>query len=444
MSTVSPMMQQYQDAKALCGEALLLFRMGDFYELFYDDAKIAAEAVGLTLTSRDKGTNPIPMAGFPHHQLEGYLGKLIQGGYRVAICEQVEDPKKAKGLVKREVTRVVTPGTLTDDNLLDPRQSNYLVAVSPPGNSKKETPLAGVAWVELSTGQFMATSVAMEKLADHLMRIAPSECLLPDSAKLAAEELYVECMVTRRPDWAFGRDVASKTLAKHFQTNTLEGFGYDKTDQPAIQAAGAVIDYLIETQKASLAHIDRVVPYRSTKTLDIDQATRRSLELTRTIRDGNRAGSLLAVMDRTVTAMGARLLGEWLASPLTEIDEMNRRFDCVEELAGDESWRAQLREELRGVYDLQRLLTRVTTGRATPRDLGCVGQTLGRLPQIKTILAGRHSRLLQELDANLDLCPDIYSQLQAALKDELPLVSRDGGMIRDGFDQELDELRQLA
>src|SRR5262245_15734592 len=292
----TPMMQQYLDAKTACGDALLLFRMGDFYELFYDDAKAAARALGLTLTSRDKGENPIPMAGFPYHQLESYLAKLISAGWRAAVCEQVEDPKLAKGLVKREVTRVVSPGTLTDDALLDPRESNYLAAVALSTHRNNCENAAGIAWAELSTGRFMAMTVPLSKLPDEISRISPAECLIVEEAELPAA-FQSKTMLTRRPAWAFGLETAVSTLQKHFQTATLDGFGFTDADAPALRAAGAVIDYLCETQKASLAHIDRLMPYRSGELLEIDEATRRSLEITQTIRGGSRDRSVLAGME---------------------------------------------------------------------------------------------------------------------------------------------------
>ena len=221
------MMQQYDEAKAACGDALLFFRMGDFYELFHDDAKRAAEAIGLTLTSRDKNTNPIPMAGFPHHQLEGYLGKLIKMGHRVAICEQVEDPKKAKGLVKREVTRVVTPGTLTDDGLLDPKESNYLAAICN-GRKSKGEPIVGMAWVELSTGRFQASSFPESKLVDELLRVGPAECLVPEQTQLLPDHAARETLVTERPPWAFTLETSQEKLSSHFGTKGLTGFGFDE------------------------------------------------------------------------------------------------------------------------------------------------------------------------------------------------------------------------
>ncbi len=439
MAAVTPMMRQYQEAKRACGDALLLFRMGDFYEMFFDDAKVAARTLHLALTSRDKGAGGVPMAGFPHHQLESYLGKLIAAGLRAAVCEQVEDPKLAKGLVKREVTRIVTPGTVTDDALLDPRRSNFLAAVS------SGDPL-GLAWVELSTGRFLAAGFPAAALADQLARIAPAECLLSEDAPPLARGQDERMMVTRRPGWAFSLSAARQALAKHFRTAGLEGFGFGDgaADDQAIAAAGAVLDYLAETQKTSLEHIDRLVPYRTSGTLEIDQASRRSLELTRTIRDGRREGSLLAVLDSTATAMGSRLLADWLANPLAEAAAIVARHEAVEELVDEAALAADLRDALRRVYDTQRLLARVTTGRASPRDLGFLGRTLRALPALKAKLTARKSPLLNQLEAEIDLCADLRGKLDAALAEECPLASREGGFIRDGFHPPLDALRELA
>jgi len=441
----TPMMQQYEDAKAVCGDALLLFRMGDFYELFDEDAKIAAREVGLTLTSREKGENAMPMAGFPHHQLDSYLGKLITAGFRAAVCEQVEDPKKAKGLVKREVTRVVTPGTLTDDALLDPRESNYLAAVAL-ANAKdaRTSDQIGIAWAELSTGRFHAAVFPAPQLQDQLARIGPSECLVSEDGNLDIGSLFPSLSLTKRPAWAFSFDGAQTALTKHFEIASLEGFGFGPDDGMAVRAAGAVLDYLRETQRSSLDHIDRLIPYRLGTTLEIDESARRSLELTRTIRSGSRDGSLLAVLDRTVTPMGSRLLSDWLASPLTDLLRINSRLDAVEELMGEAGLRSQLRDQLRNVYDLERLLARVTTGRASPRDLSFIGRTLGSLPKVKAKLTARKSELLCQLEAELDLCPDVRSKLESALVSDCPLTAREGGFIRDGFDEELDRLRELA
>jgi DNA mismatch repair protein MutS len=433
------MMKQYQEAKRACPDALLLFRMGDFYELFHDDAKIAARTLNLALTSRDKGENATPMAGFPHHQLDTYLGKLITAGHRVAVCDQVEDPKTAKGLVRREVTRVVSPGTVTDEALLDPRQSNYLAAVS-------HGDPTGLAWVELSTGRFAAVAFPSGQLADQLARIGPAECLLAEEAPPLAAHLDEQMMVTRRPAWAFSRQTAEDSLAKHFGTAGLEGFGFtDSTaDRAAIQAAGAILDYLTETQKGSLEHLDRLLPYRTGQTLEIDEAGRRSLEITRTIRDGRRDGSLLAVLDRSVTAMGSRLLADWLANPLTDVARIDDRLDAVAELVAEPGLTADLREALRQVYDVERLLARVATGRASPRDLSFLGRTLACLPGLKARLTARKSPLLNRLESEIDLCVELRSRLDAALAENCPLLSREGGFIRDGYHAQLDSFRELT
>jgi DNA mismatch repair protein MutS len=436
--SATPMMRQYQDAKAACPDALLLFRMGDFYELFFDDAKTAARVLNLALTSRDKGENPIPMAGFPYHQLETYLGKLIAAGLRVAICDQVEDPKEAKGLVRREVTRIVTAGTVTDDALLDPRASNYLAAVAD-GNDA-----VGLAWVELSTGRFQAASFPAARLADELARIHPAECLLSETCELPATTLPGETMATRRAAWTFSLDTTRDVLVQHFNVLNLEGFGFGDDDAPAIRAAGAVLGYLIETQKASLSHINHLARYSAGNTLEIDASTRRSLEITATYREGRREGSLLDVMDRTVTAMGSRLLSDWLASPLADLEQINQRLDAVAELVADAPLSAALEERLRAVYDLERLLARVTTGRASPRDLCFIGRTLAGLPAIKAKLTARSSTLIQRLEGELDLCAEVRAGLERALMEDCPLVSRDGGFIREGFSSELDALRDLT
>jgi DNA mismatch repair protein MutS len=457
---VTPMMRQYQEAKRACPDALLLFRMGDFYEMFHEDAKTAARVLNLALTSREKGENATPMAGFPHHQLESYLGKLIAAGFRAAVCEQVEDPKKAKGLVKRELIRIVTPGTVTDDALLDPRESNFLAAVAP-GDP------AGLAWVELSTGRFWAAGFPQKQLPDQIARIAPAECLVPEDSPtlpspfgrraggegaspsgrgVGGEGLNERMMLSRRPAWAFSLQTARETLAKHFGTATLEGFGFTDSaaDSQSIRAAGAILDYLNETQKTSLEHIDRLVPYRTSGTLEIDEASRRSLEITRTLREGRREGSLLAILDRTVTAMGSRLLAQWLANPLTDAALLRARHEAVDELVADASLCAELNETLRRVYDIERLLTRVTTGRASPRDLGFLGRTLRSLPGLKAKLTARKSPLINELEAGIDLCVELRGKLDAGLIDDCPLSNRDGAFIREGFNPELDGLRELA
>ena len=439
---LTPMMERYLEVKRQNPGSILLFRMGDFYELFYEDAELAAKALGLTLTSRDKGSpNPVPMAGFPYHALDGYLRKLILAGHRAAICEQVEDPKKAKGLVKREVTQVVTPGTLTDEALLDPRESNFVACVFPAKSA------VGLAWLEVSTGRFITTDLAAEHLGDELARLRPAECLIPED-RLDAPELKPLASIsgmspTRRPPWSFARDHCLKTLLDHFGTQTLEGFDIDATT-PGIVAAGALLEYVEETQKSALSHVARLEPYRRATHLIIDETTRWSLELTRTLREGRREGSLLAVMDETVSSMGARLLAEWLSNPLTDPDRINERLDAVEELTGDSILCRDLREQLQQTYDLQRLTARIATRRASPRDLGCLARTLALLPKLKAKLSGRKSALLQALESHIDLCPEVRTDVESTLVDEPPLVTTDGGLIRKGCNTELDEWRDLA
>lgn len=442
------MMRQYDEAKQACGDALLLFRMGDFYELFHEDAKIGAKELGLTLTSRDKGTNAIPMAGFPHHQLDGYLAKLIKRGFRVAVCEQVEDPKEAKGLVKREISQLVSPGTVTDQGLLDPSESNYLVAIVPPSFADKKSrtrfgDLYGVAWAELSSGRFFATGCMENQLTDLLARLAAKEILVPQSF-LASLPKFDTVMITDRPDWSFAIDHATQLLCQQFGVATLDGFGLDRFGPAVVAAAGGIVEYIKETQRETLAHFDTIHAFVRNDHVEIDSATWRSLEVSRTIRTGNREGSLFDVIDRSTTPMGSRVLGEWLASPLSAQKDIESRHDVVEELVAESRSRGELRKFLGGVYDLQRLLARVATARTSPRDLNAVAKTLAAVPEIKARLVGLRSRLLQEMEVDLDLCEDLRNELEAALLETAPAQSKDGGFLREGYDAKLDELRQLA
>lgn len=439
---LTPMMQRYMEVKEQNPGAVLLFRMGDFFELFHDDARIAAKVLGLNLTSRDKNSpNPVPMAGFPHHSLEGYLQKLIRAGHRAAICDQVEDPKLAKGLVKREVTRIVTPGTLTDDALLEPSENNYLASLSFDKDS------IGLSWIDVSTGDFLVTNLQENAVADEVARIAPTEILYADTHRdsllVRSIQASSKALMTDRPAWEFSQQRGLETLHEHFQVKTLEGFGLEEDDSH-ISAAGALLTYLQETQRANLGHITRIRVQSNDAILNIDEATRRSLELTRTIREGKRDGSLIAVIDHTKTPMGARLLTTWLASPSTDIEEINSRLDAVEEVLTDVSLRNSLREQLEKAYDLKRLTARVATGRCSPRDLSCLTQTLALLPKLKALLSQRKSDRLNSLEESLDLCEEIRSDIETALVDEPPVISSDGGMIREGFSSELDELRKLS
>ncbi|MFO1064707.1 MAG: DNA mismatch repair protein MutS [Pirellulales bacterium] len=442
------MMRQYQEAKAACGDAIIFFRVGDFYELFNEDAVLVGRVLGMTVTSRDKSENAPPMAGFPHHQLEAYLAKLIRKGYRVAVCDQMEDPRQAKGVVKREITRIVTAGTLTDEALLDPRVTNLLVAVYHPkpgrtGSDKQAR--VGIAWAELSTGRFQAGVFPASALRDELARLEPSEVLLREDDGSLTPDALDTWTLTLRPSWQFGIDESQRQLCQHFSVHSLAGMGWeDEEESPALCAAGAIISYLLETQRTTIQHVRTLIPYRAQTTLEIDAATRRSLELTQTMRTSQRDGSLLGVLDRTVTPMGARLLSTWLACPLVDIESINARLGAVEELVRDERLRNLLRESLGEIYDLERLVSRVCTMRAGPRDLKQVEQTLRQLPKVKAMLAARSSELLDRIEKQLPLCERLKDQLAAALTDDCPPLTRDGGFIRSGYDQRLDELRELA
>jgi DNA mismatch repair protein MutS len=435
--TLTPMMQQFRDAKAQHPGMIVLFRNGDFYELFEDDAELGNRVLGLTLTKRD-GT--VPMAGFPHHKLEHYLGLLLRSGHRVAVCEQMEEAGPGKKLIRREVNRVVTPGTVTEDELLDPRRPNHLVALT-----RTKAGGYGLAWVDLSTGGFWAADLPERQIPDELARLSAAECLLPDDlADLLRLALGpVPPPVTPRPAWTFDPATAPDALKKQFGVTTLTGYGFEDT-QPCLAAAGAVILYLQETLKASLAHIRRLRPHRPDAHLVLDEVTRRSLELTRTLRENHREGSLLSVVDRTVTPMGARHLHDSLLAPLVDRPAIEARHDAVGELLHDHHIRGQLRELLEATADLQRLTTRVSTARATPKDVAAVGRTLRLLPKFKAKLAGRRAPLLAELEGKLELCPDLRELLDKALVDDPPYSAKEGGIVREGYHLELDELRKLA
>ncbi len=439
---LTPAMERYVEVKSQNPGTILLFRMGDFYELFFEDAEIASKVLGITLTSRDKSSaKPIPMAGFPYHALENYLHKLIRAGYRAAVCEQMEDPKLAKGPVKREVTQVVTPGTITDENLLDPRESNYLASVFV-GKQR-----VGLSWLDVSTGRFWVTDLELEQLPDELARIRPAELLVSETPA-RADELWPKLdvrgtLITKRAPWCFASEHCLGLLKSHFRTQSLDGFDV-AADSPGVTAAGSLIEYLQETQRSSLSHIVKLEPWRRSQSLIIDEATRASLELTRTIREGRREGSLLGTIDQTVSPMGARLFTEWLSNPLTDVAAINARLDAVEELTRDALLCRDVREQLEQVYDLQRLTGRVATLRCSPRDLGFLAKTLSLLPKLKAKLAGRKAATLQALEVDLDLVPEVRADIDAAIVDEPPLITSDGGMIREGYDARLDELRELA
>jgi DNA mismatch repair protein MutS len=456
-NTASPMMQQFEAAKARCPGALVLFRMGDFYELFGADAREAAALLDLTLTSRDKGPNALPMAGFPHHQLDAHLVKLVAAGRRVAICEQIDDPKTTKGLLRREVTRIVTPGIAADESLLDPDRANYLVAILPerrrgePAASRPAAETAGrvgLAWIDVAAGRFEAAVVARDDVADHLLRLDPAECLCAERDRHEVDELVSAAgggrVVTPRPDWWFEPATVAAALGRALGGRRLEGFGFEPDDDaPGIAAAGGVVAYLEENEPAAVGRIDALAPWRPGLRLEIDEASRRSLELVRSTATGRRDGSLAGVLDRTKTPMGTRLLGEWLSSPLVDRAAILERHDAVAAFVADGSRAARLAERLAGSGDVERLVGRVVTGRAGPRDLERLGHAAAILPDVRGLLEGS-TGLLAELRDSLDPCADIAARVTATLREGCPVFAREGGFVRPGCDPRLDELRELA
>ena len=385
-AALTPAMRQYQEQKAQAGDAILLFRMGDFYETFYEDARTASRVLGIALTARSKGDNAVPLAGIPYHALDTYLNK-------VAISEQVEDAKLAKGVVKRQIVRIVTPGTLTDEALLDERSDNILASIAAGKGG------VGLAAVELASGRFRIFDEMATGVLDELVRLRPAELLVDeecDTSSAVARQLHGLCgtAMARRIPYEFTAHHAAETLHKHFGVTTLEGFGIRRCGA-SVRAAGAIISYLNETQKTSLSHIHRLESQHQADTLLIDHNTWRSLEIDRTLRSEQREGSLLAAIDRTVHSMGARRLARWLRHPLVQIDDIQARQDAVAALMENDAIRSAIRTRLRRSSDIERIAARVALGRATPRDLASLGGTLAELPKLREELAGLDPPLLR-------------------------------------------------
>ena len=434
------MIQQYLEIKESYGDAILFYRMGDFYEMFFEDAVVASRELEITLTSRDKqAEHPIPMCGVPHHAADAYMAKLLEKGYKVALCEQVEDPRQAKGLVRREVVRVVTPGTILDS--LDGKSPNYLAAVYLSGEN------CGLAFLDLSTADFRMTQTeSITWLLEELGRVEPRELIVAEDLDLdsnwwraQAEECSVQ--VLEPESFEFSR--AHKRLLEQFQVHSLEGFGV--RDLPlAISAAGAILDYVKRTQRQTADHIRRVVPYQRTDYMIVDEVTTRHLELFRSWYDGSRRGTLAELLDRTVTSMGGRLLRAWMHYPLIQVDAIGARQEAIGCFRQHEAIRAQLRQELEGVYDLERLNSKVAMGSASPRDLAGLRRSFQSLPKIKHLMSYLEDRTLSELTDRLDPLEDLAGLLQEALVDNPPLGLVEGGVIRPGYNEELDQLLSLS
>jgi DNA mismatch repair protein MutS len=446
---LTPAMKQFHKFKQKHPDSILFFRMGDFYETFYEDAKTCSKVLGLTLTSRSKGTNPIPLAGVPYHAVDGYLKKMLQAGYKVAVCEQVEDPKTAKGVIKRDVVRIVTPGTLTDDVLLTAKEDNFLCAVSL-GTKHK----AAISWVDISTGRFFIQELPEQKLLDELLRLSPAECLLADrrgelfeaeTKKLIRDITQLtNAVVTERPAWYFDPYQARQRLLKHFGTATLEGFGIGDNEDGLICPAGAVIEYLNETQKITLGHIRNLKKISRQDYLQIDPTSLRSLEILRTIRTESTKGSLLDCLDETITGMGGRMFRSWLCMPLCELASICRRQDAIEEIKNTDDKLSEIRRLLSNISDTERIAARISTFRASPRDLVALTSTLRQIPRLREILKTFGSELLAQLAGQCDSMDELADLLESAIKPEPPSHLRDGGVIETGFSEELDRLRSIS
>jgi len=442
-SSSTPMMEQFWAAKKEQPDALLFFRMGDFYELFHEDAKTASRELGITLTSRSKGADAIPMAGVPVRAMEGYLMRLVKKGFKVAICEQLEDPRHVQGMVDRGVVRVVTAGTLTEENALEARENNYLLALYVMGDE------AGLAWVDLSTGRMRTSEVPLARVAEEVARIAPAELLcsnlLADSLPALGAELrdLLGPRISTRDPWNFDREGALRALAKHFKVATLEGFGISE-DSPSVPAAGALMEYVEATQRSACEHILRIERADASQHLVLDRATRSCLELFRTQREGRREGTLIEVLDATLTPMGARMLNEWVSQPLREVAPILERQRAVAELAGAPFLREEARTLLGQVLDIERLVAKVSTGRAHARDLLGLVHSLEQVEPLRTKLAEVQSVRLFALREELDPLRDVVERVLRTLSDDPPLTLREGGLVRPGFSPELDELRDIA
>jgi len=486
-------MKQYSQVKAKYPDTILLFRMGDFYETFDDDAKTTSKVLGITLTRRNNGANAgeTPLAGFPHHALETYLPKLLKAGLRVAVCEQLEDPKLAKGIVKRDVIEVVTPGVAFSDKILEQKQNNYLACVALPSAIAAANDPVGFSFVDISTGEFFVSEFSFRQLPEILSSIAPSELLAQKRDKESLQELlssHHKGIYTSQDDWLFQFDYGYEKLIQHFKTQSLKGFGIDQMSIGII-AAGAVMHYLNETQKANLAHIQKIVPYSVDETIVLDPATKRNLEITSSlgarlngvVGQGSPDGTLFSVLDKTSTPMGGRLLKKWVSNPLKKLEQIQWRLSGVQSLVVNASLRANLQAELFEIGDMERLIARIATGRANPREMLALKRILQSIPKLKVTLNSSSSRsqaqlgserrsqtefgnerneslpspinrrgdggevkTLDEINIRLQPLDELTDAISRAIADDPPMKFEEGGIIREGFNKELDELRSLS
>jgi DNA mismatch repair protein MutS len=443
--TMTPMMRQYLEIKSAHPDAILFFRLGDFYEMFMDDAVLASRLLDITLTSRNKGAaDEVPLCGIPYHSCQPYIAKLVQHGHKVAICEQVEDPKAAKGIVRREVVRIITPGLVVDTDTLDPRRNNYLAALAPGGEGRW-----GLACVDISTGEFRATeSGSLAEIGTELAARDPAEVLVTEgeAGDALLEQLADNLqgrVLNRIPAWVVAADRARQELLASFPHGSLEAFGCERLTG-ALGAAGAVLHYLGATQKGTVPHLQPLRTFQTHEFMVLDDFTRRNLELTGNLVDGGRRGSLLGVLDRTVTAMGARKLRHWIGHPLVDLAAIRRRHQAVGELVDRSLLRDDLRARLDGVYDLERLNARLAMATGNAKDLVALKHSLERLPALLDLLADMAAPLLLELRARLDPLTDVGTMIGRAIVDDPPFTVREGGLIRPGYHGGLDDLRQIS
>ena len=446
MSDLTPMMKQYRDLKEQVPDALLFFRLGDFYEMFGDDALVASKELEITLTGRGQGEKRSPMCGVPFHSVQPYISKLISRGFKVAICEQTEDPALAKGIVKRDVIKIITPGTVLEEAMLNERANNYLMAAAFSGDK------ASLAFIDISTGEFRALDIEggdrTRLLCDEIERIAPAEILIfPDAVEKNAQ--LKDLLETKGVHYTpynlkdiFDVQLAKEKLLRHFSLSSLEAFGFGGSEL-SLCAASAVVDYLKETQKVKLFHINSIKKYRLDNYMYIDPATRRNLELVQTIRDRSFQGSLLWILDRTRTPMGARLLRNWILSPLREKSRVEERLDAVEELFNDQLLRRDMEDALEDIRDIERLTGKISSASAGARDLAALKESLSKLPAVKSMLKKCSSKLIKSLSGLKDM-EEVRSLIDKAISDDPPLALKDGGLIKRGYSAELDELKDAS
>lgn len=437
----TPLMRQYNKIKEKHPGTILLFRVGDFYETFDEDAKLVSKELGITLTKRNNGSDQTPLAGFPYHALDTYLPRLVKRGHRVAICEQVEDPSEAKKsgkkIVDREVTEITTPGVTLSEKLLEHKRNNYAAAVHWAGGT------AGVSFLDVSTGEFALSQINKNQLINLLRSIGPAELLLQKKLKSKIPEELEDYNITFIEDWVFEGDYGYNLLTGHFKTHSLKGFGVEDLNVAQV-AAGTLLHYVQETQKASLGHIRRLHAFENTEYMSLDNSTRRNLELITSIQEGGTDGTLISIMDKTCTAMGGRLLRKWIMRPLKRIKPITERLNAVEALNLNHEVRENLREELDQVGDLERLISRICVGRTNARDLMQLKLSLAQVPRIKMQFNNLEEQLLNNIRDRLKFMIEVQERIEKAITEDPPAGIRDGGIFKDGFNDELDELRDVA